>query len=82
MGWPGGRCAELFPTPPLPETGGSAPDPGPQTPDGLKDPAPPAFVARGSGGGAPGFGKGRGGGEGPAQRPRGPEELRSGRAPG
>ncbi|MFJ4867511.1 ABC transporter ATP-binding protein [Streptomyces sp. NPDC088757] len=76
---------------------GSAPDPGPQTPDGLEgtDPgaarlrgrsatdsppaprptgsaspygdetpisAPPAFEARGSGGGAPGFGKGRGGG--------------------
>ncbi|WP_432059232.1 ABC transporter ATP-binding protein [Streptomyces sp. S1] len=41
---------------------GSAPDPGPQTPDGLNThtkgdthiPAPPAFEARGSGGGAPG----------------------------
>ncbi|MFJ3812752.1 ATP-binding cassette domain-containing protein [Streptomyces sp. NPDC090056] len=35
---------------------GSAPDPGPQTPDGLNtndNPAPPAFEARGSGGGAP-----------------------------
>ncbi|WP_411069618.1 ABC transporter ATP-binding protein [Streptomyces sp. cmx-4-25] len=76
---------------------GSAPDPGPRTPDGLdvavtgttrprgrttaenhptprptgstppsgdETPisAPPAFEARGSGGGAPGFGKGRGGG--------------------
>ncbi|MFI0984942.1 ABC transporter ATP-binding protein [Streptomyces exfoliatus] len=29
---------------------------------GLRDSAPPAFEARGSGGGAPGFGKGRGGG--------------------
>ncbi|WP_432085295.1 ABC transporter ATP-binding protein [Streptomyces sp. bgisy095] len=41
---------------------GSAPDPGPQTPDGLNThtkgdihiPAPPALEARGSGGGAPG----------------------------
>ncbi|MFI9748002.1 ABC transporter ATP-binding protein [Streptomyces sp. NPDC052494] len=40
--------------------------PGPQAPDGLKSgtsiSAPPAFEARGSGGSAPGFGKGRGGG--------------------
>ncbi|MFI9207107.1 ABC transporter ATP-binding protein [Streptomyces sp. NPDC053253] len=40
--------------------------PGPQTPDGLKSgtsiSAPPAFEARGSGGSAPGFGKGRDGG--------------------
>ncbi|MFC7792111.1 ABC transporter ATP-binding protein [Streptomyces cinereoruber] len=49
---------------------GSAPDPGPQTPDGLNThtkadapvSAPPALEARGSGGSAPGFGKGRGGG--------------------
>ncbi|MGA5492811.1 ABC transporter ATP-binding protein [Streptomyces cinereoruber] len=44
---------------------GSAPDPGPQTPDGLNThtkadapvSAPPALEARGSGGSAPGFGK-------------------------
>ncbi|MFD4870610.1 acyclic terpene utilization AtuA family protein, partial [Streptomyces sp. NPDC058412] len=42
----------LSPTPPLPETWGSAPDPAPQTPEGLKDPASPAFEARGFGGGA------------------------------
>ncbi|MEU8438704.1 ATP-binding cassette domain-containing protein [Streptomyces sp. NPDC029216] len=36
----------------------SAPDPGPQTPDGLDIPAPPAFEARGAGGGAPETGSG------------------------
>ncbi|MFF3836661.1 ABC transporter ATP-binding protein [Streptomyces sp. NPDC001930] len=49
---------------------GSAPDPGPQTPDGLENPAPAAFEARGSGGGALGYGKGRGGGNFPFLRRR------------
>ncbi|MFZ3470930.1 PTS fructose transporter subunit IIABC [Streptomyces sp. 4.24] len=40
------------------------PNPAPPAPN----PAPPAFEERGSGGGAPGFGKGRGG-EGPAGQP-------------
>ncbi|MFF3620363.1 5-deoxy-glucuronate isomerase [Streptomyces sp. NPDC002467] len=64
---------------------GSAPDPGPQPPDGLElppagpesagpgeNPASPAFEARGSGGGAHSFGKGRGGG-GSA----GPDDVRT-----
>ncbi|MFC9248095.1 energy-coupling factor ABC transporter ATP-binding protein, partial [Streptomyces sp. NPDC057136] len=38
---------------------GSAPDPAPQTPEGLDFPARPAIEGRGSGGGALGFGKGR-----------------------
>ncbi|MFJ7954896.1 ABC transporter ATP-binding protein [Streptomyces sp. NPDC096319] len=42
---------------------GRVPDPGPQA-------APPAFEARGSGGGAPGSGKGRGGGINPFKRRR------------
>ncbi|WP_328487022.1 ABC transporter ATP-binding protein [Streptomyces zaomyceticus] len=61
---------------------GSAPDPGPRTPDGLpprpagrlsaqaEDSAPPAIEVRGSGGKAPGFGKGRGGGLGLFKRRR------------
>ncbi|WP_435189808.1 ABC transporter ATP-binding protein [Streptomyces sp. bgisy126] len=61
---------------------GSAPDPGPQTPDGpnthtkgdIHIPAPPAFEARGSGGGAPGFGKGRGGGFSLFSRRRQPQD--------
>ncbi|WP_314615676.1 ABC transporter ATP-binding protein [Streptomyces stackebrandtii] len=58
--------AGLLPHPAPSRNRGSAPDPGPQTPDGLdlgtSISAPPAFEARGSGGSAPGFGKGRGGG--------------------
>ncbi|MFI6418226.1 ABC transporter ATP-binding protein [Streptomyces sp. NPDC050842] len=84
-----GDPAGLHPHPTPSRNRGSAPDPGPQTPDGLDSPrsmagealpggsaapprgdsfaqgaisAPPAFEARGSGGSAPGFGKGRGGG--------------------
>ncbi|GHF93590.1 ABC transporter ATP-binding protein [Streptomyces zaomyceticus] len=61
---------------------GSAPDPGPRTPDGLRprpagrfsaqaeDSAPPAIEVPGSGGRAPGFGKGRGGGLGLFKRRR------------
>ncbi|MEU3477194.1 ABC transporter ATP-binding protein [Streptomyces sp. NPDC033754] len=58
--------AGLLPHPAPSRDRGSAPGPGPQTPDGLdlgtSISAPPAFEARGSGGSAPGFGKGRGGG--------------------
>ncbi|MER8047400.1 ATP-binding cassette domain-containing protein [Streptomyces sp. NPDC094032] len=65
-------AAGLLPHPAPSRNRGAAPDPAPQTPAGLDSPqanpaaraipAPPAFEARGSGGGAPGFGKGRGGG--------------------
>ncbi|WP_121832801.1 ABC transporter ATP-binding protein [Streptomyces sp. S1] len=57
-----GIPAGPLPHPAPPRNRGSAPDPGPQTPDGLNThtkgdthtPAPPAFEARGSGGGVPG----------------------------
>ncbi|MFJ5935461.1 ABC transporter ATP-binding protein [Streptomyces sp. NPDC093071] len=60
-----GIPAGPLPHPAPPRNRGSAPDPGPQTPDGLDThakgdahiPAPPSLEARGSGGGAPGFGK-------------------------
>ncbi|MFJ8014532.1 2-aminoethylphosphonate ABC transporter permease subunit [Streptomyces sp. NPDC096339] len=54
----------------------SAPDPAPQSPAGPDSPARPAFEDRGSGGGAHGFGKGRGGGS-PARegRPQGTRRL-------
>ncbi|MFC9397203.1 ABC transporter ATP-binding protein [Streptomyces sp. NPDC057027] len=58
--------AGLLPHPAPSRNRGSAPDPGPQTPDGLENPAPPAFEARGSGGGAPVSGPGA------APAPRGP----------
>ncbi|MGW8761728.1 sugar kinase [Streptomyces sp. NPDC055815] len=74
------RCAASFPTPPptpggvggppLPELGASPqppvrPSAVPSNAGRAGNPAPPAFEARGSGGGAPGYGKGRGGGEAP-----------------
>ncbi|MFJ3782275.1 ABC transporter ATP-binding protein [Streptomyces sp. NPDC090093] len=57
-----GIPAGPLPHPAPPRNRGSAPDPGPQTPDGLNThtkgdthtPAPPALEARGSGGGVPG----------------------------
>ncbi|GAA2294489.1 hypothetical protein SVIO_074130 [Streptomyces violaceusniger] len=66
-----GACGGLFPSPPLPETGASAPDPGRPSgvssispsyrwevpPDGLKS-APPAIEERGLGR-SPSFGKGK-----------------------
>ncbi|MFC8790383.1 ABC transporter ATP-binding protein [Streptomyces cinereoruber] len=65
-----GIPAGPLPHPSLSRNRNSAPGPGPQTPDGLNThtkadspvSAPPALEARGSGGSAPGFGKGRGGG--------------------
>ncbi|WP_156725004.1 acetyl/propionyl/methylcrotonyl-CoA carboxylase subunit alpha [Streptomyces apocyni] len=68
------RTAGVPPTPPLPETGGKPPDPQialrarPQTPDGLKISARPAFEDRGLGR-SPSYGKGREWGRGTAQRP-------------
>lgn len=67
--------AGLLPHPAASRNRGSAPDPGPRTPDGANMPfvrnsAPPALEARGSGGSAPGFGKGRGRGLLPSLRRR------------
>ncbi|MFI8398680.1 ABC transporter ATP-binding protein [Streptomyces sp. NPDC085463] len=68
-----GIPAGPLPHPAPPRNRGSAPDPGPQTPDGLNThtkgdthtPAPPAFEARGSGGGVPGNTDGGAAHEGP-----------------
>ncbi|QES13319.1 hypothetical protein DEJ45_13495 [Streptomyces venezuelae] len=60
-----------FPTPPLPELG-LRPRPRSSNAGRADLSAPPAFEARGSGGGAPGFGKGRGGGRLRAAAPPAP----------
>ncbi|GAA0278291.1 hypothetical protein GCM10010302_14950 [Streptomyces polychromogenes] len=67
----GAAARDDSPTPPLPETRGSAPDPAHQTPVGPYA-APPAFEARGSGGGAP---------RGSGAHPRGTGEGRGGELP-
>ncbi|MEV8536570.1 ATP-binding cassette domain-containing protein [Streptomyces sp. NPDC051211] len=67
------HLAALTPQAPPPHGTHAAPpgsNPHPASPGAEPSPASPAFEARGSGGGAPGYGKGRGGEEAPRSGPR------------